>query len=143
MRLAGQAGMQLSTPHRRNPIEATPQAIGDVISELPGEKYPFVILGGGDQMRFIQAWWTPGGFILEFQEGSVAEHFRCLREDLSADEVITAFKTYLDWQGRGRPPFEYRQVEVRPLWFRLGYRTGTALGRLWRALGHRPSNERG
>jgi hypothetical protein len=63
----------------------------------------------------------------------MADHFRCLREDLSADEVITAFKTYLDWQGRGRPPFEYRQVEVRPLWFRLGYRTGTALGKLWRA----------
>jgi hypothetical protein len=131
--------MQLSTPHRQDSVDATPQAIVDVIAELPGTEYPFVILGGSDQLRFIQTWWTPGGYILEFQEGSVAEHFRCLREDLSADEVITAFKTYLHWHGRGRPPFEYRQVEVRPLWFRLGYRAGAALGRLWRALGHVPS----
>jgi hypothetical protein len=128
--------MQLSAPHRKEPVQATPQAIVDFINELPGKEYPFAVLGGSDELRFIQTWWTPSGFILEFQEGSVADsHFRCVREDLSVDEVITAFKTYLDWQAR--PRFEYRKIEVRTFWYRLGYRTGVALGMLWRTV--RPS----
>jgi hypothetical protein len=123
--------MYITTPHRSAAVPATPDAIAEIIRDLPHRADPFAILGL-DQQRYMQTLWTPGGFILEFQEGGVEEHYRCARRDFTADDVIRAFEEYLAWGGKWRPNVEAAKVEVRPPYFRLGYALGHFLGRLRR-----------
>jgi len=82
----------LTTPHRASPLPATPENIGSVLADLVGRSDPFVILGGNDQLVYMQTQWTPCGFQLEFQEGSVEKPYRATREDLTAAEAAAALR---------------------------------------------------
>jgi hypothetical protein len=82
----------LTTPHRDSPLPATPENIRGILHDLAGRADPFVILDGDDQLVYMQAFWAPDGFQLEFQAGSLEEHYRATREDLSAAEVATALE---------------------------------------------------
>jgi serine/threonine protein kinase HipA of HipAB toxin-antitoxin module len=92
-------------------------------------------LGGEDQQRYMQALATPTGFVLDFQEGSIDQHYRSRREDLSEQEVIDAFRQYLAWGGKGRPAVEYEQIELRRPSYRVGFSLGSVVGRLVRLFG--------
>jgi hypothetical protein len=124
--------LHLTTPHRPSPIDATPEVIGEVLREIENQENPYVILSGNDEMTFMQALWTPRGFVLEVQKGSLDQHYRCVQEDLSLEAVRKALCFYLTTDGSFPPSLKFRRVDVRPLWYRLGYTIGHAVGRLAR-----------
>ena len=127
--------MNISTPVRPGLVPATDASIAEIVSALEGADDPFLILGGDDEQRYIQALATPTGFVLDFQEGGVDQHYRCKREDLSAQDVIDAFRQYLAWNGKWRPSLEYERIELRPTGYRVGFSLGSIAGRIARLFG--------
>ena len=87
--------MTIQSPHLPLPLEATPETVADVISAIPSnpEGSRFAIVSESSQ-TYMQALHTPAGFQLEYQDGSIAQHYHCTREDLSEAEVIEVFRDY-------------------------------------------------
>jgi len=129
---SGPVGMKISTPLRSAPIPATPTAIAEILAELPDRDDPFAILGGDDEQRYMQALWTPDGFVLEYQEGNIDSHYRCFRQDLTLDEVTNALRSYLAWNGNWRPNLAAELVDLRPTSFKVGFAAGVVAGWLRR-----------
>jgi hypothetical protein len=124
--------MRITTPYRDAPVPASHEAIREIISELPGQARPAAILGGTDDLTYVQALATPAGFLLEYQEGSTEHHFEAVRSDLSADEVVEAFGAYLDGNPAWRGALEFRRTELSPPSNGIGIWLGNILGRLFR-----------
>jgi hypothetical protein len=122
----------------QQPFDATSENVGEVIASLPQQKEGdrFAILSK-DPQTYVQTLSTADGFQLEYQDGSIAEHYHCTREDLSAAEVIEVFRDYLagDIFWKRRFPFECR--DLRAPSFRAGFWLGHLLGKIADAPGLR------
>lgn len=102
-------------------------ALRAIIPGLAGQENPYAILSGSARMTYIQTLWTPTGYVLEYQEGSLGTHFRTVDHDLSAEDVVAAFHSYAAGESAWRTMFEYRRVKVGSRWYHAGY----AIGRAW------------
>ena len=59
------------------------------------EKKNSSIILSKSSMEYIQTSGTPSkGFKLEYQDGAISEHYKCLNDNLSADLVAKVFKSY-------------------------------------------------
>lgn len=128
--------MRLSSPHLASPGDPTPQSIAALIPDLVGKTDPFAILDV-DEQTYLQVLWTSAGFVLDFQEGGVAAHYRCVAP-MTAEATITAFQQYLAWNGKWRPNEHYERVELRSPLFRISYRIGRLVGLLTRPFRRSP-----
>lgn len=110
-------------------VPASPAAFQAIIPALAGQEDPFaIVFESRNAPIFMQTLWMSSGYVLEYQEGSLANHFRTVREDLSAEEVITAFQSFAAGESAWRTPFEYRRIRVASRWYYLGH----AIGKVWR-----------
>jgi len=93
--------MQLNINGDDLDVVVTEELLEEKLRSLPGEGDSFLILSK-NEMTYMQ---TSGsiqeGFILEYQEGSVDEHYACTNSPLTQDLLVQAFKDYLngkpDW----------------------------------------------
>jgi hypothetical protein len=93
--------------------------VAGALSTLPGgEADSFAILerADGHFMQCSGSWKV--GFTLEYQDGSVEEHFQCADRRLSLSHVIEAFQAYLANDDRWRTMFLWRKINVRRRWWR-------------------------
>ncbi len=78
------------------------------IRSLTGEGDSFAILARGEQV-YIQTSAAPSdGFLLEYRDGSENEHYSCSNFELTADQVIRAFQSYLADDGRWKSELEWQ-----------------------------------
>lgn len=129
--------MWIQSPHCDGAKAATPEAVAQVVAALPGKEDPFAIVGGLDDQTYMQTLWTPEGFVLEYQEGSVDQHYRSVRRDLGAADVIRALCKYVESDGAATPELEFQRVKIGSVWFRLGYWVGQLLGSVKRGFDER------
>jgi hypothetical protein len=129
----------LESPHLQQSVEATPDKIAEVIASLPQQKESdrFAILSGNDEQVYVQTLSTPQGFQLEYQDGSIAQHYHCTREDLSADEVIEVFRDYLGGDVFWKRRFQFECRDLTTQSFRAGFRIGEFFGKLAKYVGIR------
>jgi uncharacterized protein (DUF2249 family) len=129
----------IESPHLKHPIEATSKSIAEVIASLREQKEGdrFAILSGDDPQVYIQTLSTPEGFQLEYQDGSIAQHYHCTRENLSADEVIEAFGDYLAGDVFWKRRFQFECRDLTTPSFRAGFRVGEFFGKLAKYVGIR------
>ena len=85
-------------------------------------------------MAYMQTLLTPDGFSLDYQDGSLSEHYRTVRSDLSMEEIIEAFCDYTDGNATWKHRFEFERIELRPPSFHIGYFLGKVAGRIARLL---------
>jgi hypothetical protein len=128
----------LESPHLQKPLDATPGNIAEIIASLPHRKEGdrFAVLGKNSQ-TYVQTLSTAAGFQLEYQEGSIAEHYHCTREDLSAAEVIEVFRDYLVGDIFWKHRFRFECRDIRTPSFRAGFWLGHLLGKIADVLGLR------
>jgi len=84
--------VELSSPCFNRAVPATDEIIWLTIRALPEIEDPFAVLDAGDY-EYLQTLWTPDGYVLEYQEQSLTQHYRAVRR-LTADEVTRAFQLY-------------------------------------------------
>lgn len=70
----------------------------------------FAILTRADATFIQTAYW--GYFALEYQDGSVDEHYQCIAPTLSVDAVIAAFLSYLRGDGRWRTEYVWERMTL-------------------------------
>ena len=109
---------------------ATKENISELVPLLEGQEDPFLILEK-DEMTYMQTLWTPDGYDLEYQEGSVLEHYR-LSEFASQEEVIWALQSYLKGESYWKTKFQFVKKDIATTSFKLGYKVGAFFGKLAR-----------
>lgn len=109
---------------------ASRKLIERTISRLKPEPDNFAILSESE-MSYIQCLHTESGFIVQFQNESIDEHYE-FSDYLSESQTTSLFQAYLskveDWQGS----LEYTRVNLRGFWGSLGLALGSFGGGLIR-----------
>ena len=96
--------------------------IEESIRSLTGDGDSFAILARAEQ-EYIQTSGDPShGFVLEYRDGSEDKHFSCSNFELSAEQVIRAFQSYLAADDKWKSELEW-QPQV------FGYSGDTGAGK--------------
>lgn len=86
--------------------------LADDIEQLAGKTNEYAILAR-DEMTYIQASGDPDrGFILEYQEGSIEEHFCSIDKDLSLQQIVSAFQRFARGDDSYRNDFAWARDET-------------------------------
>ena len=81
------------------------------LRNLGGRDNGFAILSR-DSLFYIQTAVAPeGGFVLEYQEGSLEQHF--VAEGVSLDDVIMAFRDYATEGDGWHQRFSWKKLEMK------------------------------
>ena len=120
--------MKLTSPKLRIDEEATEHLIDSSISTLKGEVDSYAILAA-DEMNYVQALATENGFVVQFQNGALDEHYE-FDTYLSRPQTIQLFQAYLqgikNWQGN----LSYSKVQIMSTAGKLGFTIGSFVGGL-------------
>jgi hypothetical protein len=101
--------------------EATEQDIESAVKSIQGLKDPFILIMK-NEMNFAQVLWTEKGFIFEFQEISLANHYEAVAF-LSADDAFMLLTEYFNNREEWKRQYTFRVKKVAGIsWY---------LGRLW------------
>jgi len=84
-----------------------------------------------DSGNYMQLLWTPEGFILEYQEGSIDRHY-CSKDYLLSDVVESALIQYLNGEDGWRSDIGFYRKNIRGFWGNLGYQLGYFLSFIMR-----------
>lgn len=104
--------MELNVNGNLFAAEATEEDIHLGLVQLTGDGDSFAILGV-DEMTYIQtSGWPQAGFDLEYQAGSVEEHFRCTDANVSLDMVRQAFNAYLSEDDSYLSSCKWERIEI-------------------------------
>ena len=87
------------------------EAIARALRTIDGEDNNFAILSV-DDLTYIQTEGGPSrGFVLEYQEGSMARHYRAQDQALSVDSIIEAFRAYASSDPTWKDRFQWETDE--------------------------------
>jgi hypothetical protein len=114
------------TLHREE--EATAENIAEIVRLLEGKDKPFAMLRQTN-VTFLQTLWTPGGYILAYQENDIQHIYRA-REFVSQADAIWALQSYLkgDEHWKSKFAFEHKTID-NPL-VKMSYKLGTIAGKI-------------
>lgn len=104
----------LSTADEQVIHDPSPEQISAVIEGLaPGGDSFAILATDADELTFIQAIGSPSeGFSLEYQDGSLDLHFECTSQDLTAEHVVLAFRSYRRGEPAWKTAFAWQRLEL-------------------------------
>jgi hypothetical protein len=124
--------MMIICPALNRNEEASEAAIAEIIPLLEKKSDPFLILER-DEMKYMQVLWTEGGYDLEYQEGTILEHYR-LSKLISKEDVIWALQSYLRDEVYWKTKFKFEKKEIATPAFKIGHKFGYLVGKALRFL---------
>ena len=87
------------------------ETIATALARLDGSENGFAVLGSTD-MTYIQTSGNPSsGFVIEYQDGSLDEHYGATTDSISLAEVIVAFQEYLAGSDRWKLQFDWEKMD--------------------------------
>ena len=99
-------------------LEINGNAVNEPVSDELIEKTVYSFTGEGDsfmillvdEMTYMQASGDPGsGFVLEYQDGSLEQHYYCADSDISAGKITDAFRSYLAQDDKWRKKYHWKR----------------------------------
>ena len=81
------------------------------VRRLDNNRDAFVILELSNQ-TYMQVAGGPGSYKLEYQDGSIEDHYSCSRSDLSADDVVNALLSYYRLDNRWRDDYPWQPLDL-------------------------------
>lgn len=80
------------------------------IRSLDGTGDSFVILSK-EEMTYLQTSGDPrNGFVLEYQNGTLEEHYSCIEPNLNAEQVVRAFQQYYSNDSRWKSDLRWEKA---------------------------------
>ena len=129
--------MRLVSPSLNIDEIATLELIENTLNSINEQIDSFAVLAK-DDMNYVQTLNTENGFIVQFQNGSIEEHYE-FETYLSRPQTLKLFKAYfcreVHWSGN----LSYSKVELRGFWGKLGLVLGRFTGSIARVLRNRGS----
>lgn len=108
--------------------EATAENIAEIVRLLKGKDKPFAILKDTN-MIFMQTLWTPGGYILAYQEKDIHHIYRA-KEFVSQADAIWALQSYLKGEERWKSKFAFEHKTIDNPLVTISYKLGTIAGKI-------------
>ena len=106
--------MKLETEAGRTKRNPTPEEISKALSSIDGKKCNFAILGI-DDMTYVQTSGAPNlGYSLEYQTGSVDEHYMASDQELRIEDVEKAFLAYSNGNMSWIDDHEWTKLDLLP-----------------------------
>ncbi|MFT7562123.1 MAG: hypothetical protein ACI93R_004057 [Flavobacteriales bacterium] len=122
--------MNIVVPKMKINCEASEELVRNVVSKLKEEPDSFAILSK-DETNYVQVLMTENGFMVQFQNGSLNEHYE-FDTYLSRPKAISIMLAYLNsddiWQGE----LSYSKINTGGFAWSLGLRVGRFFGGLCR-----------
>ena len=121
--------MRLQAPGLSLNREANQQVVSDTLSQLKNCSDAVAILSRSE-LTYIRGLWTDQGYILEYQDGSVEQHFTSPKL-LALDEIQAIFRQYLSGNDAWKEKYDFEKkiIEVDP-YERAGRTAGRLIGRI-------------
>lgn len=120
--------MIIHAPTLQREEEATAENIAEIVRLLQGNDRHFAILRKTN-MTFMQTLWTPGGYILAYQEHDIMHIYRAT-EFLSQAEVIWAMQSYLQGEELWKSRFDFEHKKIDNPLVKMSYKLGTIAGKI-------------
>jgi hypothetical protein len=118
--------MRLIAPTLDIDEAATEDALRRCIANLPGKENPYMILER-EELCYMQALWVGNGYDLEYQDGSIDEHY-LTKVPVSAEQAGDAFIGYMSQLDVWKHQYEFEKKDIRGFLGRLGYSIGKFIG---------------
>jgi len=94
---------------------ATAADIAACLQKLDEENLTFAIMSERDA-HFIQTFGTPSqGYILEYQDGGLDQHFRSTKENLTIAEVIRTFQDYATGSSTWKAELKWKILDFKKM----------------------------
>lgn len=92
----------------------SPAQVDVAVRSLIGGPDAFVVLSATeDGNTYIQTAGGPNeGFILEYQNGALEEHYECTTANLGLEQVVAAFRAYLLGDASWRANHTWRKMHI-------------------------------
>jgi len=101
------------------PVLASQERLDQTLAILPDQYDPFLILVRTETLRndsYLQTFWTPTGFYLEYQERDLDHHYASYKENLTPREVLQAFHEYLHGDDSWKTRIRFHKQDLFPDW---------------------------
>ena len=82
--------------------------IEEAIESLTGDGESFAILARAEQVYIQTAGDPANGFVLEYRDGSEGEHYACANPELTAEQIVWAFQSYLADDDKWKTELEWQ-----------------------------------
>lgn len=104
--------MKLSINGDVSDLPISTDLIARTVASLADTDDFFLILAK-DEMTYIQtSGSTKSGFVLEYQDGSIEEHYSCADAPLNAEQIVETLQRYLTNHDRWRSDFTWEKEEL-------------------------------
>ncbi len=105
--------MTLEVENQKNIDNPSAEQIDEAISSLQLPSPSFAILSHSS-MEYVQTAFGKGdGLLLEYQDGSVENHFQSIQTDLSQKKVAEVFCAFNNCDSSWKHSVEWRQLELK------------------------------
>ena len=84
----------------------------DILSLIEGEDFAILEAADGTYMQCAELPEPPYGYVLEYQDGSLDQHYNAVDAPITLDRVIGAFLKYLRGDESWRADFEWEKMEL-------------------------------
>ena len=106
--------------------KASDKLIESSISALKNEVDSFAILAESE-MNYVQVLVTEHGFVVQFQNGSIDQHFE-FDTYLSRPQTIKLLQTYFSKSANWQGDLPYSRINLGGFWYNLGRTIGRFCG---------------
>ena len=117
--------MKLISPTLNIDQAATPRLVEEVVKNLVGRDYPFLILEK-TEMTYMQSFWTEDGYIIEYQEDGILHHY-INGKFIAQDDAIWTLQSYLKGQDYWKNKHEFVKKDIDTISYKSGHRLGNRL----------------
>jgi hypothetical protein len=85
----------------------------DILDSIEGEQFAILSLDPGTYIQCAEQQEPPFEYILEYQDGSIDEHYRAADEPITLDQVVATFLKYLRGDPSWRYDFQWEKMDLR------------------------------
>ena len=85
---------------------------GDILAQLEGEEFAILSSDPDTYIQCAEQSEPPYQYVLEYQGGSLAEHYRAADGPIPLDRVVSAFLKYLRGDESWRADFRWERMDL-------------------------------
>ena len=89
-----------------------PATEADIRASIEGEEFAILAVDGNTYMQCAEQRQSPYEYVLEYQEGSLAQHYRAVGGGIPLERVIAAFLKYLRRDASWKSDFKWERIEL-------------------------------
>ena len=82
------------------------------VSRIEGEEFAILSTSGHTYIQCAEMGEAPWGYVLEYQDGSLEQHYEATDHPITLERVLAAFKKYLNADPTWRDDFQWQKMDL-------------------------------